>query len=63
MRLSFKLPAALLGLAALVSASNVIDLDSKNFDQVRTFSQTCGAFQTSTFDAHSPIPALVAFVP
>ncbi|TXT11633.1 uncharacterized protein COLE_02043 [Cutaneotrichosporon oleaginosum] len=34
MRLSFKLPAALLGLAALVTASNVVELDSKNFDQL-----------------------------
>ncbi|BEI96880.1 hypothetical protein CcaverHIS631_0204690 [Cutaneotrichosporon cavernicola] len=34
MRLSFKIPAALLGLAALVTASKVVDLDSKNFDQL-----------------------------
>lgn len=33
MRLSISLSAALLGLAGLVSASNVIDLDPKNFEQ------------------------------
>ncbi|GMK57259.1 hypothetical protein CspeluHIS016_0400930 [Cutaneotrichosporon spelunceum] len=34
MRLSFKIPTALLGLAALVTASKVVDLDSKNFDKI-----------------------------
>lgn len=34
MRFSFKIPAALLGLAALVTASNVVELDSNNFDEV-----------------------------
>jgi hypothetical protein len=35
MRLSLSLSAAVLGLASLVRASNVIDLDTKNFDKVR----------------------------
>jgi hypothetical protein len=33
MRLSLSLPAALLGLASFVAASNVIDLDTANFDK------------------------------
>jgi hypothetical protein len=35
MRLSLSLSAAVLGLVSLVRASNVIDLDTKNFDKVR----------------------------
>ncbi|GFZ44141.1 protein disulfide-isomerase [Saitozyma sp. JCM 24511] len=34
MRLSLSLSAAVLGLASLVRASNVIDLDTKNFDKI-----------------------------
>jgi hypothetical protein len=35
MRFTLSLSAAILGLAGLVSASKVVDLDSKNFDSVR----------------------------
>lgn len=34
MRLSLSIPGALLALAGFVGASNVVDLDSKNFDTV-----------------------------
>lgn len=35
MRLSISISAALLAFTSLVSASNVVDLDTTNFDQVR----------------------------
>lgn len=37
MRFSYTISAALLGLAAFVQASNVVDLDTANFDSVRPF--------------------------
>lgn len=33
MRLALSLPAALLGLASFASASNVVDLDTTNFEK------------------------------
>jgi hypothetical protein len=46
MRLSLSLSAAVLGLASLVRASNVIDLDTKNFDKVRRTASPSDARRT-----------------